>query len=371
MKKILLAPVILATSQIAMGGTGTDNLENLAGVENYGQIHIRGEQTITSAKGQWLDNYGTITIHRGEDGFLNLNVTADNNGNDANSGIKIHTAQEFVGLTHMLPSKLIENKDNPAIKNYYDMLSNMSYYSLNAEGGKLIIDKGANQLTELNEASDLDTYTNSENTDDYCIKIADQKSAIVFENVENESGAMSAFLGKEGNNVANNALILRGDTERDVLLKNNDENSLVINAGIGNNGEYLGEFKSRQDKSTSRTLSNAQSLNIEGNFNFKAFNGLFNEGKVSFNSGKSSILSVGSMFHSDIDVNNAAELELDPKCEAYNGDTMLNENNKTITYNNTMNVATDGKLTVKGGKFIIGAGGVLNLGAASGGSNNH
>ncbi|MBQ2175911.1 MAG: hypothetical protein II453_12885, partial [Alphaproteobacteria bacterium] len=92
----------------------------------------------------------------------------------------------------------------------------------------------------------------------------------------------------------------------------------------------------------------------------------------SFDAGKSTISSVASMFHSDIDVKSGAELELNPQCKYYNGpEEPIEEGIKTIRYNKTMNIADGGKLTVNGGKLIIGENGVLNLGAASGGSNNH
>ncbi len=371
MKKILLAPVILATSQIAMGGTGTDNLENLAGVENYGQIHIRGEQTITSADGQWLDNYGTITLYPKDGGKLTLASTDPNTSVNNNSGIKVHVQQEFVSLTGMEPKKLIEVIDaegNSDIKNYYGTQEGKSYYSLTAEKGKLIVDDGENAPVELND-SNIGNYTNTEEITNRCITISDAKSAIVFENIDVGNGVMTPFLSQEDNNTVNNTLVLRGQTTgQEVPLRNSDAEAIInVKANIANDGGYFGEW-TNSDPSKTLTLSKPQRLKVEGNFNFTAFNGLFNEGKVSFDAGKSTISSVASMFHSDIDVKSGAELELNPQCKYYNGSEEPKEEGiKTIRYNKTMNIANGGKLTVNGGKLIIGENGVLNLGAASGG----
>ena len=126
--------------------------------------------------------------------------------------------------------------------------------------------------------------------------------------------------------------------------------------------KYQKDFVAKDSEQT-KTLTNAQNLNVNGFFNFKADNEYFTDGKVSFNAGKSTISSVDSMFQSDIDVNNGAELVLNPQCDYYEGDEKVGEDKKTITYNNkTMNVA--GKLTVQGGKLVIGSNAILNFGPA-------
>ena len=384
MKKILLAPVILATSQIAMGGDGdgsnvplASDIENITGIENRGQINIHDARTITSADGQWLDNYGTITLYAKDGGKLTLASTDPDNSIDNNSGIKVHVQQEFVSLTGMEPKKLIEVIDaegNSDIKDYYGTKDDKSYYSLTAERGKLIVDDGKNDPVELDKDT-VGNYTNTEETTDRCITILDKQSAIVFENIDVGNGVMTPFLSQEDNNTVNNTLVLRGQTTgQEVILRNKDlenetlaNDAIDVNANIANDGGYFGEWTNSEPSKT-LTLSEPQDLIVEGNFNFKAFNGLFNEGKVSFDAGKSTISSVASMFHSDIDVNNGAELELNPQCKYYNGpEEPIEEGIKTIRYNKTMNIADGGKLTVNGGKLIIGENGVLNLGAASGG----
>ena len=160
-------------------------------------------------------------------------------------------------------------------------------------------------------------------------------------------------------------MVLRGEA-KDISLDNSgaeaytSEKPFVVETHIGNIETYLKDFTS-QDSTQEKTLNEPQNLNIKGNFNFKAYNEFFTDGKVSFDAGNYTISSVGSMFQSDIDVKDSATLVLNPQCEYYDGETKVGENKTTITYNKTMNVA-GGKLTVQGGKLIIGTNAILNFG---------
>jgi hypothetical protein len=345
MKKIVLASAILTTGSIA---STQQSMDINTTMENDGVLNINGAWQFNFANDATIEHFGKINFVR-EDAETKIAL----NGGNAASGINVHLGKEFRPMTGMIPKALVENKNDPLIKEFFSALAQMSYYSMTQEGGSINVKTGVDDPISLTANSELINYFTDETNDDV--------PRIRFD--AGEKGLFD-FLSQEGNNIANNVMILRGE-EQDLSLDNSEvgnytaENPFVIETAIANSEKYQKDFVSK-DSDQTKTLTNAQNLNVNGNFNFKADNEYFTDGKVSFESGKSTISSVDSMFQSDIDVKNGAELVLNPQCDYYEGEVKVGEDKKTITYNKTMNVA--GKLTVQGGKLVIGSNAILNFG---------
>ena len=311
MKKIALASAILTTGSIAT----QPSMDINATTEIDGVTNINGPMQFNFANDATIEHFGKINFVR-EDAATKIAL----NGGNAESGINVHLGKEFRPMTGMIPKSLVENKNDPLIKEFFSVMEQMSYCSMMQEGGSINVKTGAADPISLTGSSELIDYF----TDD----INKEAPRIRF---NTEEKGLFDFLSQEGNNIANNVMILRGE-EQDISLDNSAvenytaENPFVIETAIANSEKQQKDFVAKDSEQT-KTLTNAQNLNVNGFFNFKADNEYFTDGKVSFNAGKSTISSVDSMFQSDIDVNNGAELVLNPQCDYYEGDEKVGRAN--------------------------------------------
>lgn len=342
LKKMMLASAILTTGSItAQAGMDIETRTEIDGV-----INIYGATQINFAEDSTIENYGKINFFRTTDGDEKIAL----NGGDENSGINVHLGKEFRPMSGLVPTALLMAKDDPMLKDYFSTLVQKSYCAMMTEGGSINVKTGEAEPESLTTTDTLTTY--------FTDNVSVEAPRVRF--VEEEQGLFD-FLNQEGNNINNNVMVLRGDADEinlDNSTGNYSTNPFVVETALANSSSYMTAFSS-MESDQGKTLSNTQNLKVKGYFDFKAGNEFFTDGKVSFDAGEYKILSVTSMFLSDIDVGNSAKLILDPQCRYYNGGTKLEENNTTITYNKTMNVK--GNLTVRGGKLIIGTGAVLNF----------